>query len=64
MGSVPPLLSLLLIAISGWVHRVGGELTAQEDRFAAEQVQAPEAVLGLGDQCQPGGPLDPESPGR
>ena len=38
------------------VHDEQHPVTAQEDRFAAERIQAPEAVLGLGDQRQPGGP--------
>ena len=36
------------------VHDHQHPVAAQEDRFAAEQIDAPEAVLGLRDECQPG----------
>ena len=36
------------------VHDQHHPMAAQEDRFAAEQVDAPEAVLGLRDERQPG----------
>ena len=36
------------------VHDQQHPVTAQKDRFAAEQVDAPEAILGLRDECQPG----------
>jgi hypothetical protein len=39
-------------------------VTAQKDRFAWEQVDAPEAVLDLPDECYTEGRLVPESPGR
>jgi hypothetical protein len=39
-------------------------MAAQEDRFAAEQVDAPQAVLEMPMNVSQEGPLVPESPGR
>lgn len=36
------------------VHDHEHPVAAKQDRFAAKQIHAPETVLGLGDQRQPG----------
>ena len=37
------------------VHHDEHPVTAQEDGFAAEQVDAPQAILDVPDECRPGG---------
>ena len=41
-------------AAGGYVDDREDPMTAKEDRFAPKQVHAPEAVLGLGDEREPG----------
>ncbi len=37
------------------IHHQQHPVTAKQDRFTAKQIHAKEAVLGLREECQPGG---------
>jgi hypothetical protein len=60
--SIPPILGIADKATREDVDHDHNPVTAQEDGFAAEQVNTPQAVLGLGEKRQPGWAISSRGP--